>query len=174
KTTFYPQMQHEDDIDELPEGPSKSQQKRDMQALQDLGAELVRLPEQQLAALDLPEKLRDAIALARHITSHGAQKRQRQYIGKLLRSVDPEPIRSLLEQLRGADRLSKARFQENERWRDRLIAEGDVALTEFLERRPGADRQHLRRLVREAAQEAAAGRPPRHARELFRYIQRLA
>lgn len=167
-------MQHEDDIDELPEGPSKSQQKRDMQALQDLGAELVRLPEQQLGSLDLPEKLRDAIALARRITSHGAQKRQRQYIGKLLRGVDPEPIRALLEQLRGADRLSKARFQENERWRDRLIAEGDAALAEFLERRPEADRQHLRRLVREAAQEAAAGRPPRHARELFRYIQSLA
>ena|SRR5579859_5875309 len=167
-------MQHEDDIDDLPEGPSKSQQKRDMQALQDLGAELVRLPEQQLAALDLPEKLRDAIELARRITSHGAQKRQRQYIGKLMRGIDPEPIRTLLEQLRGTDRLSKARFQENEHWRDRLIAEGDAALAEFLERRPGADRQHLRRLMREAAQEAATGRPPRHARELFRYIQSLA
>ena len=167
-------MQHEDDIDELPEGPSKSQQKRDMLALQDLGAELVELPEQQLTTLDLPEKLKDAIELARRITSHGAQKRQRQYIGKLLRTVDPAPIRAALEQFKGADKLSKARFQETERWRDRLIAEGDAALAEFLERRPEADRQHLRRLVREAAQEAAAGKPPRHARELFRYIQSLA
>ena len=166
-------MQQEDDIDDLPEGPSKSQQKRDMLALQDLGAELVELPEQQLAALDLPEKLRDAIELARRITSHGALKRQRQYIGKLLRSVDPAPLRAALEQFRSADRLSKARFQETERWRDRLIAEGDAALAEFLERRPAADRQHLRRLVREAAQETAQGKPPRSSRELFRYIQSL-
>jgi len=166
-------MQHEDDIDDLPEGPSKSQQKRDMLALQDLGVELVELPEQQLATLELPERLRDAIELARRITSHGAQKRQRQYIGKLLRSVDPEPLRTALEQFKSADKVSKARFQETERWRDRLISEGDAALAEFLERRPGADRQHLRRLVREAAQEAAAGKPPRSSRELFRYIQSL-
>ena len=164
----------QDHDDDNPEGPSKSQLKRESLALQDLGAELVKLPESQLAALDLPEKLRDAIELARRITSHGAQKRQRQYIGRLMHDVDAEPIRALLEQLRGSDRVSKARFQETERWRDRLIAEGDTALAEFLERRPTADRQHLRRLVREAAQEAAAGRPPRHARELFRYIQGLA
>lgn len=164
-------MQEEDD--DLVERPNKSQLKRDMQALQDLGVELVKLPAEQLAGLDLPEKLVDAIELARRITSHGAMKRQRQYIGKLMRGIDPEPIRALLEQLRGADRVSKARFQECERWRDRLIAEGDTALAEFLERRPTADRQHLRRLVREAAQDAAAGRPPRHARELFRYIQSL-
>ncbi|HEV7164576.1 MAG: ribosome biogenesis factor YjgA [Gammaproteobacteria bacterium] len=163
----------QDHDDDIPEGPSKSQLKRESLALQDLGAELVKLPESQLAALDLPERLRDAIELARRITSHGAQKRQRQYIGRLMHDVDAEPIRALLEQLRGSDRVSKARFQETERWRDRLIAEGDTALAEFLERRPTADRQHLRRLVREAAQEAAAGRPPRHARELFRYIQGL-
>lgn len=164
----------QDHDDDIPEGPSKSQLKRESLALQDLGAELVKLPESQLAALDLPENLRDAIELARRITSHGAQKRQRQYIGRLMHDVDAEPIRALLEQLRGSDRVSKARFQETERWRDRLIAEGDTALAEFLERRPEADRQHLRRLIREAAQEAAAGRPPRHARELFRYIQGLA
>lgn len=164
-------MNHEEE--DLPEGPSKSQLKREMLELQDLGVELVKLPPDQLATLELPEKLMDAIELARRITSHGAQKRQRQYIGGLLRDLDVQPIRALLEKLRGADRASKARFQENERWRERLIAEGDAALAEFLERRPGADRQHLRRLVREAAAEAAAGKPPRHARELFRYLQSL-
>ena len=165
-------MNHEEA--DLPEGPSKSQLKREMLELQELGVELVKLPPDQLATLELPEKLVDAIELARRITSHGAQKRQRQYIGGLLRDLDVQPIRALLEKLRGADRASKARFQENERWRARLISEGDAALAEFLERHPEADRQHLRRLVRDAAAEAANGRPPRHARELFRYLQTLS
>ena len=168
-------MQYQDDSDGLAERPNKSQLKREMQELQDLGVELVRLPAEKLAELDLPEKLADAVALARRITSHGAQKRQRQYIGGLLAKLDDvQPIRDYLERLRGADRVSKARFQENERWRTRLLEEGDVALGEFLERHPDADRQHLRRLVRDAQQEAAAGRPPRHARELFRYLQALS
>lgn len=168
-------MQDEDDSGEfLVERPNKSQLKREMQELQDLGVELVKLPADKLNELDLPEKLADAIALARRITSHGAQKRQRQYIGGLLSKLDDvAPIRAYLEQLGGADKVSKARFQENERWRKRLIEEGDTALAEFLERHPEADRQHLRRLVRDAAAEAAGGRPPRHARELFRYLQSL-
>jgi len=167
-------MQQPDDSDDLVERPNKSQLKREMLELQALGAELVKLPADQLAQLELPEKLADAIALARRITSHGAQKRQRQYIGGLLSKLDDvAAIREFLERIRGADRVSKARFQENERWRERFINEGDVALAEFLERHPDADRQHLRRLVRDAAAEAASGRPPRHARELFRYLQSL-
>lgn len=167
-------MNHEEnDLEDLSEGPSKSQLKREMLELQDLGAELVKIPAHQLTAFDLPEKLLDALELARRITSHGAQKRQRQYIGRLLRDLDTAPLRAFLEQLKGADRVSKARFQENERWRNRLIGEGDAALAEFLARHPEADRQHLRRLVREATQEAAAGKSPRHARELFRYLQSL-
>jgi ribosome-associated protein len=169
-------MQHEDDSDEyLVERPNKSQLKRDMQELQDLGVELVKLPAAKLAELDLPEKLVDSIELARRITSHGAQKRQRQYIAGLLSKLDDvAPIREFLERMSGADRVSKARFQENERWRERLIGEGDTALAEFLERHPEADHQHLRRLVRDAAAEATAGRPPRHYRELFRYLQTLS
>lgn len=168
-------MQHPDDADDyLVERPNKSQLKREMQELQELGVELVKLPPDKLAELDLPEKLADAIELARRINSHGAQKRQRQYIGGLLSKLDDvSPIRDYLERMSGADRVSKARFQENERWRTRLISEGDTALAEFLERHPEADRQHLRRLVRDAQQEAAAGRPPRHYRELFRYLQGL-
>ena len=163
-------MDFEDDI---PEAPSRSQLKRDMEALQRLGEELVALPENQLASIPLPEKLRDAVEFARRITSHGALKRQRQYIGKLMRDVDPAPIRTRLDELRNADRLTKARFQQTERWRDRLIAEGDAALSEFLSQCPNADRQQLRQLMRAATEEARSGQPPRHSRALFRYIQSL-
>lgn len=159
--------------DDMPEGPSRSQRKREVEELQKLGEELVKLPPRQLDNLPLPDILRDAVAMAQRITSHGALRRQRQYIGRLMCEIDPEPIRALLTELRNADRASRARFQECERWRDRLLAEGDAALTDFLERHPAADRQHLRRLVREAVQERVAGKPARHARELFRYIQGL-
>ena len=161
-------MDFEDDI-----RPSKAQLKRDVEALQRLGETLITLPEQQLATVPMPDRLRDAVEFARRITSRGALKRQRQYIGKLMRDVDPEPIRARLDELRDADRLAKARFQQTERWRDRLIAEGDAALAEFIEQHPTADRQHLRQLVRAAAQEAALEQAPRQARLLFRYIQSL-
>ena len=163
-------MSPEDDISE---GPSRSQLKREVEALQKLGEQLAELPERQLATLSLPEKLHDAVAQVRRITSHGALKRQRQYIGRLMREVDAAAIRTRLEELRGADRLSRARFQDAERWRDRLLQEGDAVLEEFLVRHPQADRPLLRRLLREAARDAADGRPPRHARELFRYIHGL-
>lgn len=164
-------MDFEDDI---PETPSRSQTKREAEALQRLGEELVALPESRLAALVLPDKLRDAVEFARRITSHGALKRQRQYIGKLMRGLDPAPIRAGLDAFRHADRLAKVHFQEIERWRDRLIAEGDAALADCLMRFPGADRQQLRQLARAAGQEAAAQQhPARHARALFRYLQSL-
>lgn len=159
--------------DDIPQAPSRSQLKREVEALQKLGEELAELSAQQLAALSLPEKLHAAVVQARRITSHGALKRQRQYIGRLMREVDAVPIRARLEELRGADRLSRARFQDAERWRDRLVQEGDAVLEEFLTRHPQADRPHLRRLLRAAARDAADGRAPRHARELFRYIHGL-
>ncbi|MGH8379165.1 MAG: ribosome biogenesis factor YjgA [Gammaproteobacteria bacterium] len=159
--------------DDIPAGPSRSQLKREVEALQRLGEELVKLPESQLAALPLPDTLRDAVYMARHISSHGALKRQRQYIGRLIREIDPAPIRAKLDTLRNADNAAKSRFKHTERWRDRLIAEGDAALAEFLNQYPQADRQQLRQLMRAAAREAAADQSPRHARELFRYIQSL-
>ncbi|MGA9854119.1 MAG: ribosome biogenesis factor YjgA [Gammaproteobacteria bacterium] len=159
--------------DHTPDSPSRSQEKRAAEALQKLGERLIKLPKKQLELLPLPENLRDAIEHARHITSHGALKRQRQYVGRLMRDIDPEPVRAKLDELTSADKQSNARFHQNEHWRDRLIADGDAALAEFLVLHPQADRQHLRRLMREAIGDTAAGRAPRHARELFRYVQSL-
>ncbi|HET7396307.1 MAG TPA: ribosome biogenesis factor YjgA [Gammaproteobacteria bacterium] len=161
-------MDFEDDI-----RPSRGQLKREVEALQRLGEELITLPENQLAAVPLPDRLRDAVEFARSITSHGALKRQRQYIGKLMRDVDPAPIRARLDEFHNSSRLAKVRFQQTERWRDRLVAEGDAALTEFMDQCPAADGQQLRQLMRAAIEEARTDQPSRHARALFRYIQSL-
>lgn len=162
-----------DTTDHIPAERSRSQVKRDAEALQKLGERLIKLPKKQLELVPLPDKLREAIEQARHISARSALKRQRQYVGRLMRNVDPEPIRSKLDELNNVDKLSKARFHLCERWRDRLITEGDSALAEFLAQHPQADRQHLRRLMREAGNDGSGMRPPRHARELFRYIQSL-
>jgi ribosome-associated protein len=158
---------------DIPDAPSRSQHKREAEALQQLGEGLVGLPHKQLTELPLPDNLRDAIELARRLTNRGALRRQHQYIGRLMRNLDAEPIRAKLDELRGVDRVSHARFQQAERWRERLLSDGDAGLTDFLQRYPQADRAHLRRLLRQAALEAAEGRPPGGVRQLFRYLREL-
>ncbi len=101
--------------------PSKTRRKKDMHELQELGAELVELNEEQLSSIELPERLLDAIVAARNITKFGARRRQLQYIGKLMRTVDPEPIRERLSHFNAASRTQTARLHLIERWRARLI-----------------------------------------------------
>jgi len=167
--------EHDDDYDDDSEfsGPSKSQLKREAQALQDLGTELVELRAEQLKRLDLPEDLRDAVELARRINQRGGRKRQLQYIGKLMRGIDAEPIRAALDALRRPAREDTARQHRLENWRDRLLAEGDAALEALLEDYPNADRQHLRRLIRDAQRETTQEKSPKSARALFRYLRDL-
>ena len=153
---------------------SKSQLKREAHALFDLGKELVGLPPAQFNRLELPEDLRQAIEEGRRITANIARKRQLQHIGKLLRNLDAEPLIRQLARVRGQANEAKAEFHRLERWRDRLIDEGDTALTEFIDRFPHADRQQLRQLARNARQERKANKPPRHGRALFRAIRDLA
>lgn len=153
--------------------PSKSRRKRDMQALQALGERLVELPQAQLDRIALPDDLAEAIRLARMISARGGRKRQLQYIGRLMREVDPEPIRAALARIDGGAQEKKARLHHAERWRDRLVKEGDTALEELFDRYPSADRQHLRRLQRIAVQEAAGDGPPKYQRELFRALRTL-
>lgn len=135
-----------------------------------MGERLVELPPHQLDRMELPAGLRDAIIAARAITARGGRKRQLQYIGKLMRTVDPEPIRAALAELDESGLASRALLHRAEHWRTRLLDDGDEALGDLIERCPDVDRQHLRRLVRDARAERDAGRPPRHQRELFRYL----
>ncbi|MFO7594407.1 MAG: ribosome biogenesis factor YjgA [Pseudomonadota bacterium] len=152
---------------------SKSQLKRESHALQELGEELVELPSAKLEKIPLPEELAEAVALARRIKARGGRKRQLQYIGKLMRKVDEEPIRQAMDLIKGESTRETARLHKLEQWRDRLLEEGDNALTELLGEYPAADRQHLRQLMRNAQQEKKQNKPPKSARELFRYLREL-
>lgn len=153
--------------------PSKSQLKRESHALQEMGEELVGLPATKLAKIPMPDELAEAVALARKIKARGGLKRQLQYIGKIMRSIDAEPIVKALDEIKNAAGKNAAKFHRLEQWRDRLINEGDVALEQLLEEFPQADRQHLRQLTRNAQAEAAKNKPPKSAREIFRYLREL-
>lgn len=150
---------------------TKTELKRAAHSIQDLADRLIEAPEGVVAALALPEKLVDAIALARSITSHAALVRQRLYVAKLMRGVDPAPIREALESDARAARQAAARFRRAERWRDRLVQEGEAALAEFLAECPGADREELSRLVADAVAEHRGGRVTGAGRELFRWVR---
>lgn len=161
---------HDDGEIDLP--PSKTKMKKQMHDLQDLGKQLVELSKEQLAELDIPEKLREAIAEIKRIKSFGAISRQLQYIGKLMREVDPEPIQAKLAIWNGTSRSHVAWLHRVERWRDRLLEEPD-ALTELLADHPHADVQHLRSLLRNAIKEKELGKPPRNYREIFQVLREI-
>jgi ribosome-associated protein len=154
-------------------GPSKSSRKRESNALQDLGEDLMALSRDQLTKLDLPEELFEAVRIGQAITAHGGLQRQRKFIGKLLRNIDVEPINTGLVALKG-ESAELVRLQHQcERWRDRMLLEGDGVVNEFIGQHPQAERQKLRQWVRDAKKEHEAARPPRAARLLFRYLRDL-
>lgn len=163
-------MSHEDTEFEDPDYVSKSQRKRDVEALQAMGTELVKLSRDRIKKMDLPEDLRLAVLECQRITSHGALRRQMQFIGKLMRNVDPEPIAEQLAEVRGESDVAKARFHDLERWRSRLL-EDDTAVTEWLNAHPDGDAQQIRQLIRNARREAELGKPPKSSRELFRILR---
>jgi ribosome-associated protein len=167
-----PDAELEFDPDEVYDGPSKSQQKRDVEALQALGEALVKLPDAQFKRIELPDDLRAAVAECRRITQHGALRRQRQYIGKLMRSIDPAPIQAQLDVFNGVSAAENAKLHQAEKWRDRLIADNE-ALTLFLNNFPDTDATHPRQLIRNARDEAARNKPPKAFREIFRVIREV-
>ncbi|MBB2916273.1 ribosome biogenesis factor YjgA [Cupriavidus alkaliphilus] len=155
------------------EPKSKSQRKRDMTALQDLGAELEALAKDRLARVPMPEALADAIREARRINSHEGKRRQMQYVGKIMRGLEDEEvevIRQALEGFKGTSKAETARMHLIERWRELLLAD-DAALTRFLGEHPGIDVQALRNTIRNARKEKELGKPPRYFRELFQAIK---
>jgi ribosome-associated protein len=152
------------------EKPSKTQRKRVMHELQALGERLIGLNPEQLATIALPENLHDAVEQARRITKHEARRRQLQYIGRLMRAVDPEPIREKLRAWDGVSTEETARVHRIERWREKMI-EDDGTIGALVNTHPGIDTQRLRALVRNAREERNAGRPPRAYRELFRALR---
>ncbi len=165
-----PDAELEFDPDEVYDGPSKSQQKREVEALQALGETLVKLPDAQFKRIELPENLRAAVADCRKITQNGALRRQKQYIGKLMRSIDPAPIQAQLDIFNGVSAAENAKLHQAEKWREKLIADNE-ALTLFLNAHADADATRLRQLIRAAREEAARDKPPKAFRELFRVIR---
>ncbi len=155
------------------ERPSKSQLKRDMQALQEIGEALCALSRERLAKVPMSERLRDAVKECARVGKHEARRRHMQYIGRLMRDEDVEPISEALDAFAGVSRSEIARQHRLERLRERLIEDeavlGEIA-TEFV----GADLQHLRNLRRNAIREREAQKPPRAYREIFRMLREVS
>ncbi len=159
--------------DEEPERPSKSQLKREMEHLQKLGGELVKLQAETLERFPLADDLRNAIAEYHRVKGHEAVRRQLQFIGRLMRNEDGVAISKALAQVRSGSLEEKRRLHLAEQWRNRLLEEGDPALGELLDKHPGADRQQLRQLIRSAALEHERGKPPAASRKLFRMLREI-
>ena len=150
--------------------PSKSQLKRDSTAMQVLGREIAALSRERIAQLALPEKLHEAVIAYQKITAHEGGRRQLQYIGRLMRDVDPAPIREALDRFSGASKAEVAAMHLAERWRERLLAD-PAAFTEFAAQYAPGEIGELRTLIRNAAREKNDQRPPKDYRELYRAIR---
>lgn len=152
---------------------SKSARKREAASLQELGVKLSALPDQEIKSLGLPDNLFVALRDLRRLPSHGAQVRQRQYIGKLMRNIDPQPLLAKLAERKQRHDVEIRQFQQIERWRDRLLTEPAAAIDELLEQYPDADRASLVKLLEKAEKERLQQRSPVGARELFAFLRQL-
>jgi ribosome-associated protein len=171
QVTEIPEVNDHPPVDE--DFVSKSQLKREMQAMQQLGERLVGLKPEQWEQFAFGEELRSALDESRRITSHNAMRRHIRRLGKLLKEEDAERVGQLLARL-DADHLQDTRrFHRIERWRDRLLEGGDGIVEELLQAAPDADRQHLRQLIRKAGKELREQKPPAASRKLFQYLKGL-
>jgi ribosome-associated protein len=155
--------------------PSKSQLKREMTALQELGEELVSQPKDRVLRVPMPDDVRDAILECQKIKDHEGRRRQMQFVGKKMRSLEEDEIaaiQKMLDSWKGASKAETAAMHALERWRDKLLAD-DRALTELKEQHPEADMQQLRTLIRNARKEQAEQKPPKAYREIFQILKQL-
>ena len=151
---------------------SKSEIKRDAEDLKQLGEKLVNLTKANLTKVPLVDSLKDAIELAQRLQKE-ARRRQLQYIGKLLRSIDAEPIREALEKIENKHNQQQAMLHKLEILRDELVVKGDAALTDLLNEHPSADRQQLRNLIRAAQKEKEQNKPSKAYREIYQILKTL-
>ncbi|CAH0534425.1 hypothetical protein VST7929_02357 [Vibrio stylophorae] len=149
---------------------TKSEMKRDMTALQELGEEIAELKPAVLAKLPLPEALHAAILDAQRFKNE-AKRRQLQYIGKLMRSIDPEPLQLALDKIRNKHAQATLQLHKLEQLRDAIVAEGDSAIEQAMALYPEMDRQRLRQLARQAKKEQSQNKPPKSAREIFQVLK---
>lgn len=159
--------------EEFEEGPSKTQIKREMKALQEMGAKLLTLNADQIKQLPLSDEMLAAIAESKRIRSHEAQRRHLQYIGKVMRKENTEAIAEKLALFDTTSDAYNRQFHMLEHWRDRLVAEGDPALNALVEQQPKTDRQMMRQLIRTAQKELKDGKPPAAARKIFRNLREI-
>jgi len=155
--------------------PSKSQLKREMTALQDLGEELVSQPKDRVMRVPMPEDVREAILECQKIKDHEGRRRQMQFVGKKMRLLEEDEIAAIqkvLDSWKGASKAETAALHAVERKRDKLLAD-DKALTELKEQHPEVDVQQLRTLIRNARKEQAEGKPPKAYREIFQILKQL-
>jgi ribosome-associated protein len=158
-----------------PDAPSRGERRREALDVLALAHALADLSDAQLARVPLADDLRELVVTSRAVRQHIARKRQLAFLAKQLRRREDElpPIRAALEHDKRAERAQTARLHRAEAWRDRLLREGDEALAVLVAEHPSADRQHLRALLRRAQDEAARGKPPAAAREVFRVVRDL-
>lgn len=153
--------------------PSKSQKKRDMDGLRELGDRLTALSPDHLAKVD-NDQVREAVEAARKITKGNARKRQIQYIAKLLSRIDVDPIKNIIETLDASSAAYIQKFHQLESWREKLVNGDSETLSEVLDKSPNADRQRLRHLVRKARDERETGQQTTHFRRLFQFLKALS
>ncbi len=149
---------------------SKTEMKNDMIDLQKLGEELVELKASQLEKVPMPEDLFDAIKDAQRFNKE-AKRRQLQFIGKLMRNIDPEPIQAALDKIRNKHSQNTAVLHKLEQLRDRIVEQGDDAISDALELYPEIDRQRMRTLARQAKKEKGGNKPPKASREIFQILK---
>lgn len=156
-----------------PDSESKSQRKKDMLALQKIGESLIKLTEEQLVTIDLPDNLLTAIQHMKSLTSNEAKRRQLQYIGKLMRQLDPESIEEALKRIKLLHEKTTEKFHYIEEWRTKLLTHGDDALNLFLVDYPNIDRQQLRQLIRNAQQDRKNNQNTGAEKALFKYLRSI-